>query len=234
MAIRPSTLTLVGDNALILDRDNITFTEDILRWQKDPANKDLSHAGDDRSPAWGWLGKLHYEDTTPERRVGVPMAMLGACVRDAAAMVPHPTAGGKKTLKDISQSGILFNRPLYPLEVHRPGSADWDFVSYTDLYDKLRSEEDFVTQQAVAASLGVTLDVRRAKPQWNRSHVRVRPLFGPWQLQCDVTITDEILTPDLVERIFTLAGRYKGLGNWRPSVPKAGAYGTFSVRLTTP
>src|SRR5262245_36380158 len=234
MAVRPLTFTLVGDNALLLDQDNIEFAETITLWQKDPANKPLSSAGDDRSPAWTWLGKLPYEDMTPARLVGIPHAMLGPCIRDAAAMIPHPTAGGKKTLKDVSQSGILFDTTLYPLEVHRPGSQDWDTIAYTDLYDKLRAEEDFATHKAVAATYGVKLDVRRASPQWNRKHIRVRPMFSPWRIRCQVTITDDLLSDEIVHQIFTLAGRYKGLGNWRPSLSHAGAYGTFSVVPGTP
>jgi hypothetical protein len=42
-------------------------------------------------------------------------------------------------------------------------------------------------------------------------------------------VTDEVLTEALVYQIFALAGRSKGMGNWRPSCGRAGSYGTFDV-----
>lgn len=232
--VQTHTLTLIGDNELLMDRDNLTFAEQLKRWQLDPANKDQQIAGDDRAPAWAWLGKLHYEDVTPARLVGIPMGMLAACIRDGAAMIRHPTARNNKTLKDISQSGILFMQALFPITVKRGGEdGEWHSISYTILHDKLRQEPDFLLHQAVAQDIGCTLDVRRAKPPGRSQgrHVRVRPAFIPWRVICEVKVLDEIITPDLLLQIFTYAGRYKGLGNWRPSTPKAGAYGTFSVTM---
>jgi hypothetical protein len=106
--------------------------------------------------------------------------------------------------------------------VHRPGSQTWYTIPYTELYTKLRAEEDFPVHKAVAAALGIRLDVRRARPQWNRKHIRVRPRFDHWRVVCDLTMTDDVLTEALVLQILTLAGKYKGVGNWRPSNPIPG------------
>jgi hypothetical protein len=227
MSIRPYTLTLVSDTELLMDRDNITFGEDLKRWQKDPVNADKQSPGDDRVPAWGWLGKLHYSETNG--LIGVPQGMLAACVRAAATMIPHPTAKGSKSLKEVSQSGLLFTETSFPLFVRGQMQDAWHAIAFPDLYQRLATEEQFAVHEQVAREAGLRLDVRRSKPQYNRSHIRVRPMFGPWRCVCHMQIVDDILTQNLVRQIFQTAGMYKGIGNWRPSVGRAGSYGMFSV-----
>lgn len=233
MPSRSTLVLLVGDNELIMDRDNITFGSQVTRWQKDPDNKDAQAPGDDRAPAWGWLGKLHYADTA-EQWVGIPQDMLSACLRGAATGIPHPSAKGRKTLKEVSQAGIIFRRTLFPLLVQAADTQAWGPISFADLYLKLGHEENFDVHEAVAKTYGLRLDVRRAKPQYNRSHVRVRPMFGPWRCFVEATIVDEVLAPKVMATLWHQAGYYKGLGNWRPSVSKAGSYGTFSVQEGVP
>jgi hypothetical protein len=226
---RVLTLTLSNVSEFFMDRDNISFAEEIVKWTKDPANADEQRPGDDRAPAWGWLGKLHYG---LDGFVGIPQNMLAPCIRGAGAMIPHPTAKGGKTLKEPSQSGIQFTQTSYPLLVR--AGAEWQPINYTALHAKLRDEEDFAQHEAVALALGFKVDVRRAKPQYNRSHIRVRPMFTTWRCVCDIVITDEVLTDALVLQLFDLAGTHKGIGNWRPSVGKAGSYGMFQADLGVP
>jgi hypothetical protein len=227
MTMRALTLTLSSIAELLMDRDNITFSEDVAQWQKDPANADVQRPGDDRAPAWGWLGKLHYHEKTG--MVGIPQGMLGACLRAAATTIPHPTAKGKKSLKEVSQSGLLFTETLFPLYVQQPNTTRWTPILFPDLFAKLREEDDFATHVEVGRLAGIRVDVRRSRPQFNRSHVRVRPMFGPWRSVVQLTLTDDVLTDELVLQVFHFAGTYKGLGNWRPSAGRAGSYGTFQV-----
>jgi len=53
-----------------------------------------------------------------------------------------------------------------------------------------------------------------------------RPMFKDWKLSFEVTITDDILEEDFA-KIFDEAGRYVGIGDWRPA--KKGMYGKFIV-----
>lgn len=232
MPPRSLTLTLTQKSALLMDRDNISFAEEIATWTKDPANADAQRPGDDRAPAWGWLGKLHYG--IGDGLVGIPEGMLSSCIRAAGAMIPHPTAKGGKTLKEPSQSGILFAQTSFPLWVPCDGPPGWRTIAFADLAQPLREEEDFPQHEARARSFGFILDVRRSKPQYNRSHIRVRPMFGNWQCICEMVVTDDVLTDDLLVQLFTLAGNHKGIGNWRPSAGKAGSYGQFAVQRGIP
>jgi hypothetical protein len=229
MPLRSLTLTLSSTTELLMDRDNISFAEEVVRWTKDPDNAEAQRAGDDRAPAWGWLGKLHYG---LDGFVGIPENMLGPCIRGAGAMIPHPTLRGGKTLKEASQSGIQFAQTSYPLFV--PTLDGWTPIAYEPLYAQLKEEEDFSQHEAVVKTLGFTLDVRRAKPQYNRTHIRVRPMLRSWRCVCGLAISDDVLSDDLVVKLFTLAGTHKGIGNWRPSVGKAGSYGMFGVEVGVP
>lgn len=231
MPPRSLTLTLSGSTEFLMDRDNISFAEEIVAWTKDPANADAQRAGDDRAPAWGWLGKLHYG---LDGLVGIPESMLAPCIRAAGAMIPHPTAKGGKTLKEPSQSGIQFVKTYHPLLLPTREGGGWHPIVYQELYDKLRHEDDFAQHEAVGRSFGFIVDVRRAKPQYNRSHVRVRPMFGNWRCVCEMSITDDVFTDELVVKLFELAGTHKGIGNWRPSVGKAGSYGMFRAEQGVP
>jgi hypothetical protein len=232
---RVYVVTLTGENPLIIDRDNLTFADEVKAWQQDPANRDQQKAGDDRAPAWAWLGKLYYEDTTPEKLVSLPVGMLQACIRDGAAMIRHPTGPARKTLKDVSQSGLVFQEAFIPLLVPSllPGASElWMPISYGELFLKLRGEAQFRVHEAFVQAQGFQLLVVAAKPPGQRTrHVRVRPIFPKWRAVCHVTVTDDVVTETILAQIFDYAGRYKGMGNWRPSTMRPGSYGTFTAEV---
>ena len=70
---------------------------------------------------------------------------------------------------------------------------------------------------------GWTIDLRPVVVKRNRI-VRARPRFDDWALEFEIEIIDpEILTPDIVRLLLERAGRYKGLGDFRPF------FGTFKV-----
>jgi hypothetical protein len=232
MPMRTVTMTLLSSTELLMDRDNISFAELLTRWQKDPANADQQVPGDDRAPAWGWLGKLHYDEAS--MLVGIPMGMLTACLRGAATTIPHPTASGRKTLKEASQAGLQFTQTLFPLLVPGEDGLGWRPIRYDTLFQRLASESDFLVHEAVCRAAGFRLDVRRSKPQYNRAHIRVRPMFGPWRCVCEVRVLDEVLTDPVLLQMFQIAGSSKGMGNWRPSNGKAGSYGIFSTEVGLP
>jgi len=53
-----------------------------------------------------------------------------------------------------------------------------------------------------------------------------RPMFRDWRLEFEVVVTDDVLEEDFA-KIFDEAGRYVGIGDWRPA--KKGIYGKFIV-----
>lgn len=211
-------ITLTGERDLLLHHDNIDFSERVKKWQKDPANRAKSVAGDDRSPAWSWIGYLYHD----KKQLVIPSDNLMTVLREGAKRVSTGKRGG--TFKSQSQSSILINEESWPLLVNGE-SVDWMEVV------NLGDEEDFEKHQKVVAGFGFELFVKRAKIG-NAKHVRVRPRFQNWSCSGTVTILDDTITKDTLEMILSQAGRFAGLGDWRPSSPKSpGPFGTFTATV---
>jgi hypothetical protein len=209
---------LAGATALLMHADNLTWAETMKRWELDPENKKLSVKGDDRSPAWRWLGSMYHDG----KLVGIPSDNLMTTIREGASRVDTGKRGA--TFKRQSQSGIVVNEILWPI-VTPKGTVSWAEVA------KLRTEEDFSVHEETAGRLGFELFPKRARIG-QAKHVRVRPRFSSWSASGTVTVFDESITGQVLEMIWTNAGRNAGLGDWRPSSPKSpGPWGTFTAKV---
>lgn len=214
-------LTISGLSPLLMHKDNVPFSERVVRWRKDPANKELSERGDDRSPAWTWVGYL-YHDT---KHIGMDADNLMTMFREGGAKVINK---GTETYKKQTQSGILIDGQQFDLLI---GGKK---VPAKPLLDLAWTENDFVKHLETAESLGFELNVKRAKIGQSK-HIRVRPMFREWTLVGTFTIIDEELTgltEPVLRTILNQAGALCGLADWRPSSPKSsGTFGTFSPLL---
>ena len=209
---------LVGATALLMHADNFTWAEVMKRWRLEPENKKLSTPGDDRTPAWTWMGSMYHDGDM----VGIPSDNLMTAIREGASRVDTGKRGA--TFKRQSQSGIVVNEIMWPI-VTPKGRVAWSDV------EKLRDVDDFFEHETAAAKLGFELLSKRAKVGMAK-HVRVRPRFAAWEATGTVTVFDETITSQVMEMIWTNAGRYAGLGDWRPSSPKSpGPWGTFTATV---
>ena len=93
-------ITLEGLTPLLMHNDNLNFSEKVKEWQTAPENKALSVAGDDRSPAWSWIGYLYHDGKT----VGVNSDNIMTMLREGGSKVK--TGKGKETYKKQTQSRI--------------------------------------------------------------------------------------------------------------------------------
>jgi len=57
--------------------------------------------------------------------------------------------------------------------------------------------------------------------------VRARPILDPWALEFMVEFDEEEVPKDVLKQIFDYAGRFVGIGDFRPSC--GGPFGRFSV-----
>jgi hypothetical protein len=200
-----------NDNDMFFDRN-------VMPWRNDPANKAKSTAGDDRSPAWTWMAYLYTENN----QVVVPADNLMTMLREGGAKCP--TGKGKTTFKRQTQSGLVVDQSAWPVMVN--GRT----IQY-EPFKKLIGEEDFFAHDEFAADSGFMLFVKRAVVGRAR-HTRVRPRFDRWQLSGTITVLDDTITTDALERILVFGGMYAGLCDWRPSSRSApGPYGKFTVEL---
>jgi hypothetical protein len=218
MKARTYRVTLTGESPLLMHKDNITAGERVKKWSKDPANKKVSAAGDDRTPAWTWVGYCYHDGKVLTIDADNLMSML----RDGGKKCPAPT--GKGSMKAATQAGIIVNEIGWPVTINGKQVA-WPKVA------ELLDVEDFAAHEAFAEKHGFALFVKRAKVGTSK-HVRVRPRFDTWACSGTVTILDDQINTEMLEMILKHAGFYCGLGDWRPGSPMApGQFGRFSAKV---
>jgi hypothetical protein len=210
-------VTLIGATDIIMHRDNITFGEKVRAWAKDPGNKKNSVAGDDRTPAWGWLSCLY----TAGGKVVVDADNIMAMLRDGGKKTPAPT--GRGSMKAQTQSGIICNEIGWPIVVK---GREIDANALLDLVN----EPEFEKHEQAAVDAGFTLFVKRARVGTSK-HVRVRPRFEAWTASGTLTVVDSQITTQMLQTILTFAGNFCGIGDWRPSSPTPGQFGRFTAEV---
>jgi hypothetical protein len=214
-------IELHGETPLIMHKDNLAYGEKIKAWQKDPENKVASVAGDDRSPAWTWIGYTYHDG----KHIGIDADNIMTMLREGGAKVLRT---GKETYKKATQSGVMLDQQQFSLLV---GGKQIKFEAIKPLI----MEIDFSKHIETAERLGFELLVKRAKVG-QAKHVRVRPMFREWTAVGSITVLDEELsglTKGVIETVLRQAGALVGLCDWRPSSPKAsGTFGRFTSTVT--
>lgn len=217
-------LEFIGKSPIIMHADNISFSEKVTAWSKIPENKAFSKAGDDRTPAWTWIGYL-YHDT---KVVGIPSDNIMTSLMEAGAKVPVP-GKSRETFKRYVASGLTTDSFQFDFYF---GDKYKKQLKMADISDLLENAIDFSEHEKRAEKLGFELFVKRAAIM-RAKHVRVRPLFRNWKAVGTITVFDEEtsgLTREMLERILRQCGNYVGLCDWRPSSPCAsGSYGRFDT-----
>lgn len=214
-------VTLTGDTPLLMHADNIDWADKMDAWKNNPKNKKNSKAGDDRSPAWRWVGCLNYDDAKTGV-VTIPSEYIMRCIMGGAVEVPTGKKG--KTFKSQSQSGLMCR------EFHWPLLISGNPISMRDVNECL-SMEAFQEQKEAVAVLGFSLFVKRAAVGQSK-HIRVRPRFDNWSAAGEIIITDDQITLGVLSDILEISGRLKGIGDWRPGGKTPGAFGMFTATVT--
>lgn len=213
-------VTITGNTPILMHWDNIEWADDMDRWKTDPENKKGSKAGDDRSPAWRWIGSMYHDGTF----AAIPADNLMRCLMEGGAMVPVPGGKSGKTFKSQSQSGMMVNEPYWPI-----ATGDGGMVPMSEI-NALLKQEDFAEHKRKAEELGFCLHVKRAKIGASK-HIRVRPKFDRWSCIGTLSVWDEQITERVLTDILRYAGRYKGLGDWRPGGKTPGSFGMFEASV---
>lgn len=205
---------LTGIMPLLMHADDIDAADTLMAWRKDPANKNVSTAGDDRSPAWTWQTYCYSDGT----HLAMPSENIMVALRQAGSQL---ILKKQKTYKEISQSGLLITTEFCEF---RTGGK---LVAV----DKLRAMKDkpFAQQAAEAQKHGFKLFCKRAKIGTSK-HVRVRPRFDSWSVSGRIQILANEITPEVLAQLFDLAGRV-GLCDWRPGCKTPGPFGMFSAKV---
>lgn len=211
-------IILEGETPLLMHHDNIQFSERVRAWQQE--NRSLSVAGDDRTPAWSWIGSL-YDDG---EYVGLNADNMMTMLREGGAKVP--TGAKNETYKRQTQSGIVLEEICPPLLVN---GKRLEMAPISALLD----EDDFASHVEAVQEMGFDLLVKRAKVGTSK-HIRVRPMFGKWAVITSLMVVDPKesgLTREVLQKILNKAGSLCGLGDWRPSSRTPGQFGRFSATV---
>lgn len=213
-------IELRGKTPLLMHYDNIEWADLLESWRRNPHNKGQSKPGDDRSPAWTWIGSLYHDGT----HLAIPSDNLMSCEMQAGAMVP--TGKRQGTFKSQTQSGTNIAEPFWTLMVKgRP----IDFAPIRALYEN--EVTDFAAHQEAAREAGFALFLKRAKIGTSK-HIRVRPRFDTWSASGTLRVVDPTLTTEVLRTIWQFAGNYKGIGDWRPGGKTPGSFGMFDATVT--
>ena len=217
-------VTLNAKTALLMHKDNIEFSESISMWRKDAQNRKISVSGDDRSPAWTWIGYC-YSDRTYGKII-LDSDNIMTMLRNAGAKMP--TGKGKQTYKTITQCGLQVVGNFFKFYNN-------DEEISTDWINTLIGNNDFTEHQKAVEEHGFILNIKRAKIGSGAKaskHVRVRPQFNDWAAIGIVQVNDEEtsgIKQDVLQRLFDIAGDVIGIGDWRPSSPSSGTFGRFKA-----
>lgn len=211
-------ISLEGETPLLLHQDNINFSERVRAWQQE--NRSLSQAGDDRTPAWTWIGSLY----DGGRWIGVSSDNIMTMLREGGSKVP--TGSKNETYKRQTQSGIVLEEICPPLFVGGKRLS-------MEPVEALMGEDDFDAHLEAVRGMGFDLLVKRAKVGTSK-HIRVRPMFKEWALVTTLIVQDPKesgLTREVLQKILSKAGSLCGLGDWRPSSRTPGQFGRFRATV---
>lgn len=217
--MRKYEVTITGKTPLLMHWDNVDWADEMARWSADPKNKKVSKAGDDRSPAFRWIGYTYNNG----EYVCMPSENIMRSIMEGGAMVPVPGGKSGKTFKAQTQSGIVCLDSDWKLIV---GGKPIEMARINPLIN----ETDFQKHREAVVALGFELFVKRAKVGMNK-HVRVRPKFNEWSCSGVLIVQDEQITDQVLQDVLTYAGTYKGLGDWRPGSKTPGPFGMFSASI---
>lgn len=212
------SFVLTGRMPALIHHDDVEQADELTRWRKDKKNKELSKAGDDRSPPWTWQTYLYHDGKT----LVVPQENIMRCLGKAGTRIPKPNSRG--TFKELSQSALMI--PNEYCEFHSNGRP----VPLKPIADL--AGLPFAEQAAGVKRLGFELKVKRAAVGQSK-HVRVRAMFRSWSVSGIIIVLEPaIITADILAEHFDVGGRTIGLFDWRPSSPKSpGPYGTFTSKV---
>lgn len=217
--MRKYEVTITGKTPLLMHWDNIEWADKLDAWKNDPANKKNSKAGDDRTPAWRWVGYAYHDGA----RITIPSENIMRSIMEGGAMVLVPGGRSGKTFKSQSQSGMMCLDHDWPLFV---GGRE---IAVDDVHS-LMSVDSFDEHKEAVSALGFDLHVKRAKIGTSK-HIRVRPMFREWECRGTLIVTDDQITEQVLRDILTYAGNYKGLCDWRPGSKTPGPFGMFSAEV---
>lgn len=214
MANTELSFELKGIMPLLMHADDVEAADELKRWRSDPANKNISVPGDDRSPPWTWQTYCYSDGT----HLAYPQENIMVALRQAGAQL---ILKKQKTYKEISQSGLLIVSEFCEFQNNGKQVTTAPLTAVKN--------KSFAEQAAAVQKHGFKLFMKRARVGTSK-HIRVRPRFDNWSIKGRIQILANEITPEILTQLFNLAGRV-GLGDWRPGCKTPGPFGMFTATV---
>lgn len=160
---------------------------------KDELEEDAKRRSGKKDFSLEWRTALYYDET-----IGVyqPSSHIEGALIKAATSFLIP-GRGKKSYKDLFKSAVFVSPEYIPHGLK--GSPD-----------QLKAEQKLL--------------IDRRLVRVNNSGVeRLRPMIKNWSLEFNIEIADDQISKDTVQQVLEHAGRYIGIGDFRPK------YGRFTI-----
>ena len=150
-----------------------------------------------------WIEKGHY---TESGQVYIPQMAMKQALTDIARYLGMQIPGkGKSTYTKHFESGVLLVEPILLLSPGKP--------------HKPITRNDIIEERYYCNADGKRGSAKRV---W-----RHFPTVKNWAATFTVDILDNTITPDVFKHHLEQAGKFKGVGRFRPE--KGGFYGRFAV-----
>jgi hypothetical protein len=158
----------------------------------------LDKEGNDAYDKRNWREHQHYDRATGEVFIP-PMAIKNALV-GASQLFPEKIPGkGQKTWTKHIMAGIIIDEPVM-LGVNK---------------DETEGEIQYCDAQGKKGSMGGTQVPRKF------------PVLREWEGKAKFYILDDTISKEIFEKYLVEAGKFVGVGRWRPA--NNGLYGRFHV-----
>ena len=210
---------IVGKTPLLMHQDSVPWSDYLSHERTRLKEEDRANftPGDDRCPADTWRGYLHHDT----KNVAIPADMLQVALRKAGGGI---SLKGQKTFKALTQSAIFFDALFLEFR------CDGKLIPVSKI-DAIKGR--FADQLVAVRAMGFDLFVKRAAVGRSK-HIRVRPRFDSWSITGSLKVNADLIDAAILARLFSEAGTFFGLGDWRPGAPLApGNFGIFEAKVTT-
>jgi hypothetical protein len=142
-----------GTTAMLMHADDVEAADRLKEWRQDSSNKDLSVAGDDRSPPWTWRTYLYAGTIDDVNQIVMPQENIMAALRYAGSQL---TLKGAKTFKKLAVSAMSVQSEFCQLKVglgHADAAPVIDEIYVREVLNNPEPTKEDVVK--AAAALGV-------------------------------------------------------------------------------
>jgi hypothetical protein len=105
-----------------------------------------------------------------------------------------------------------------------------DTSMWVDRKDAVNGFKNRIDEMKHLHSLGISMRQDAVSPNMGGKDLRYRPVIHNWSAEFMVSFNKRIISAQALVNLISIAGFHNGIGEWRPSSPKAsGMWGQFEV-----